>query len=116
MEKEREGKESGNNRGLIMPSAFSNAKHSNPHKQGSLQHDLWETRRDIRRTKRGIKGEASLDEMKDTKKRIKREINDIAIEEGKSEVDSAFSVEMMERSKFGKMPRYKKSKPANHEV
>jgi len=99
-----------------MPSPFNTAKHSNPHKQGSLQHDLWETRRDIRRAKRGIKGEASLDEMKDAKRRIKREINDIAIEEGKAEVDSGFSAEMMERSKFGKMPRYKNSKPANQEV
>ena len=99
-----------------MPSPFSNAKNSNPHKQGSLQHELWETRRDIRRAKRGIKGEASLDEMKDTKRRIKREINDIEIEEGKAEVDSKFNAEMMERSKFGKMPRYKNSKPANQEV
>jgi hypothetical protein len=66
-----------------MPSPFKAMK-ENPHKPGSLNHDLFETKKDIRRAKRGEQGEASLDEMRQTKKRIKREIK----AEEKAEMDS----------------------------
>jgi len=58
-----------------MPSAFKALK-PNPHKPGSLDHELLETKRDIKRAKRGEPGEASLEEMRQTKKRIKREIKE----------------------------------------
>ncbi len=48
----------------------------NPHKPGSLDYELLETKRDIKRAKRGEQGEASLDEMRQTKNRIKREIKE----------------------------------------
>lgn len=63
-----------------MPSPFKALK-QNPHKPGSLDHDLWETKKDIKRAKKGEPGEASLDEMRQTKKRIKREIKEIDREE-----------------------------------
>ncbi|CAB4167246.1 hypothetical protein UFOVP861_11 [uncultured Caudovirales phage] len=88
-----------------MPSPFGSAKNSNPHKKGSLNHDLWETERDIQRAEKGIPGEASLDEMKQARKRIKDEINANDIEEGKAQVE-----EMMGESKFmhkrSKMRKY----------
>lgn len=68
-----------------MPSPFRKLKGGNPHKPGSLNYDLWETKRDIRRAKKGIPGEASLDEMKATKKRIRKEIK----EESKKEERAA---------------------------
>lgn len=66
-----------------MPSPFKALK-QNPHKPGSLNHDLWETKKDIKRAKRGEPGEASLDEMRQTKKRIKREIKGAEREEAEA--------------------------------
>jgi septal ring factor EnvC (AmiA/AmiB activator) len=63
-----------------MPSPFKALK-QNPHKPGSLMYDLWDTKKDIRKTKKGEQGEASLDEMRQTKKRIKREIKEAENEE-----------------------------------
>jgi hypothetical protein len=45
---------------------------------------LLETKRDIKRAKKGESGEASLDEMRQTKKRIKREIKDAEREEAEA--------------------------------
>lgn len=69
-----------------MPSPFKSAKNTNPHKEGSLNSDLFETNRDIRRAKRGIPGEASLDEMIQTKKRIKGEMRAIEGEERRAQM------------------------------
>ena len=44
--------------------------------KGSLMRDLYETNRDIRRHLKGIPGEASLEEMMQTKKRLRREIRE----------------------------------------
>jgi hypothetical protein len=66
-----------------MPSPFKAMK-PNPHKPGSLDHDLLETKRDIKRAKKGEPGEVSLDDMRQTKKRIKREIKDVEREEAEA--------------------------------
>jgi predicted transcriptional regulator len=50
---------------------------------GGLLRDLYETKRDIRRHLKGIPGEASLEEMMQTKKRIRREI----LEEERKEME-----------------------------
>lgn len=66
-----------------MPSPFKALK-QNPHKEGSLSYDLFETKKDIRKAKKGETGEASLEEMRQTKKRIKREIREVESEENKA--------------------------------
>jgi hypothetical protein len=51
------------------------------HKPGSLMHDLEETKKDIKRLKRGEEAEVSLPEAIETKKRLKRSILDAEREE-----------------------------------
>lgn len=53
--------------------------------EGSLMRDLHETNRDIRRHLKGIEGEASLEEMMHTKKRLRKEMR----EEERKEEESA---------------------------
>lgn len=84
-----------------MPSPFKALK-QNPHKPGSLDHELWETKKDIKRAKKGEPGEASLDEMRQTKKRIKREI--------KSAEDEERAAEKIERDTYIRM-RAKDTEP-----
>ena len=52
-----------------------------PHKPGSLMHDLHETRQDIRAAKRGEETEASLPEMRETKRRIRQQIREEVLKE-----------------------------------
>lgn len=51
--------------------------------QKGLERDLYETKKDIRRAKRGEETEASLPEMRDTKRRLKQELHEANEEEKK---------------------------------
>ncbi len=54
---------------------------TNPHKPGSLLYDLRETKQDIKAAKRGEETEASMPEMIETKRRIRREIRSEVLKE-----------------------------------
>lgn len=56
-------------------------RRTSPHKPGSLMHDLHETRQDIRAAKRGEETEASLPEMRETKRRLRQQIRDEVLKE-----------------------------------
>jgi hypothetical protein len=73
----------GNKSNTTMPTPLQKlARQNRPkYKPGSLQYDLQETKRDIRGVKRGMTGEASLEEMQEAKKRIKGEIKAVDQEE-----------------------------------
>lgn len=68
-----------------MPSPFSAARKQRPApKPGSLDYDLRETKKDIKRLKKGGQAEVSLDEAKQAKKRIKEQIKAEVMEEKKA--------------------------------
>lgn len=68
-----------------MPSPFSAARKRRPApKPGSLDYDLRETKKDIKRLKKGGQAEVSLDEAKQAKKRIKEQIKAEVLEEQKA--------------------------------
>lgn len=53
----------------------------NPHKPGSLLHNLHETKQDIKAAKRGEETEASMKEMRETKRRIRDQIRQEVLQE-----------------------------------
>lgn len=57
--------------------------------QGSIMRDLYETNRDIRRSLKGIEGEASLEEMLKTKQRLKKEEREEARKEQEAAMKDA---------------------------
>lgn len=99
-----------------IPSAFDPAKSSNPHKKGSLLYDLHETKSDIAKAKRGIPGEVSLKDMKDTKRRIKKEILDANREMAGEDLKQRLLNSTVDRS-IDKMKRFQPSrKPKPREL
>lgn len=60
---------------------FSAYRQRRPAPKGGLAHDLAETKKDIRAAKRGEETEASLPEMRETKRRIRQEIREEVLKE-----------------------------------
>ena len=60
---------------------FSQYRQRRPAPKGGLARDLAETKKDIRAAKRGEETEASLPEMRETKRRIRQEIRDEVLKE-----------------------------------
>ena len=82
---------------------FSAHRQRRPASKGGLAGDLAATKKDIRAAKRGEETEASLPEMRETKRRIRREIRDEVLKEREAKLQELDPLQV---------PREVKPKPA----